>query len=551
MESTDLWKLFAGIALFILGMNFLESSLRRLGGRPFKLFLKNQTRHKGRGILGGAIVTGLLQSSSIVNLMVLAFVGAGVIQMQNALALMLGSNLGTTFTSWIIATVGFKINIESLSMPITGIAGMLWALTSKDTVLKQWCSFALGFGLLLMGLDFMKVGVEEMVMKVDLSEFMEYPAIIFLLIGMVITSVVQSSGVTVALVLSALNAGAIDLTAGAAIVLGAEIGTTIKLLIASIGDIPDKKRVALGNFLFNVLTAVVVLLLLSPLLYLITDLIGIRDSLIALVFYQTTVNIISILLFFPLLGPFGKFLESRFKDRDSDTGYIHKVQPEETELGIAALEKEIRRFTVQVIEFIKGCFKISTKSQEMPTTRRKFSTVADNYDFIKELHGDIRQYAAQLRSALSDPGLIEDHDRQISALRNAMYAAKSIKDAWQDAEVLENSSNEFKFEFYNSSKRRIENFLKEIIQIIDQDPSNRKESIVGLYNSVADQYTGSVKDLYQGRLLRNLNDKDITTIINYNRELYSAKKSLLFAIKDLYLTEQDADLFNEMPGFIR
>lgn len=553
MNSADIWRLLAGIALFILGMNFLESALRRLGGRPFKLFLKKQTTHKLRGILGGAAVTGILQSSSIVNLMVLAFVGAGVIKMQNALALMLGSNLGTTFTSWIIATVGFKINIESLSLPITGVAGIFWALTSRDTILKQWFSFSLGFGLILLGLDFMKDGVEELVQRVDLSGFMKYHAIIFILVGMAITSLVQSSGVTVALVLSALNVGAIDLTAGAAIVLGAEIGTTIKLLIASVGDIPDKKRVALGNFLFNVLTAVVVLLILRPLLYMITDLIGIHDRVIALVFFQSTVNVISILLFFPLLAPFGRFLENRFREKETDTGYIHKVRPDETELGIVALQKEIRRFIFRVTDFLMNCYKLNLPlvPPEIHAKEQKFRSVAETYDFIKVLHGDIQQYAARLRSSLNEPALIEQHDKEISALRNAMYAGKSMKDAWQDAEMLENSSNEFKFGFYKSSRSGVENFLEEIIQIIHREAGTRKESLVALYQKVAEQYTNTVKELYHGSQLRNLPDKDITTIINYNRELYTAKKSLLFAVKDQFLSEQDADIFNEMPGFIR
>ena len=105
--------MLAGIALFLLGMRLLEESLQQLTGRAFKLFLKRQTASKPKAILGGAVVTAILQSSSVVNLMVLAFVGANVLQMQNALAVMLGSNLGTTFSSWIIATVGFKLNIEN------------------------------------------------------------------------------------------------------------------------------------------------------------------------------------------------------------------------------------------------------------------------------------------------------------------------------------------------------------------------------------------------------------------------------------------------------
>src|SRR5580765_2025640 len=127
----QIWKLLAGIAIFLLGMRFLEESLRHLAGRPFKLFLRKQTSSKVKAIFGGAIVTGILQSSSVVNLMVLAFVGANVIQMQNALAVILGANLGTTLDSWIVAGIGFKFNIESIAFPIAGVSGIIFSLSNS------------------------------------------------------------------------------------------------------------------------------------------------------------------------------------------------------------------------------------------------------------------------------------------------------------------------------------------------------------------------------------------------------------------------------------
>ena len=125
-------KMLAGVGIFLLGMSFLEDALRKLAGRSFKLFLRNQTTNKFKAIAGGAIVTGVLQSSSVVNLMVLAFVGAGVITMQNALAVILGSNIGTTLTSWLVASLGFAFNIELFSLPIVGIAGLAMALIRSN-----------------------------------------------------------------------------------------------------------------------------------------------------------------------------------------------------------------------------------------------------------------------------------------------------------------------------------------------------------------------------------------------------------------------------------
>ena len=114
-SAFDIWKMLAGIAFFLLAMNFMEEALHLLAGRRFKLFLKKQSGSRIKAVLGATVVTGLLQSSSIVNLLVLSMAGAGVVQMDNALALILGSNLGSTFNSWLVATLGFNFNIEKIS----------------------------------------------------------------------------------------------------------------------------------------------------------------------------------------------------------------------------------------------------------------------------------------------------------------------------------------------------------------------------------------------------------------------------------------------------
>jgi phosphate:Na+ symporter len=133
LQLHDIWKILAGVAIFLLGIRFLEDSLQQLAGRKFKLFLKKYTTNKLRAISGGAIVTAVLQSSSLVSLMVLAFTGAGIITMQNALAVILGANLGTTLDSWIVALAGFKINIENFSLPVAGIAGLGFAIFNKQS----------------------------------------------------------------------------------------------------------------------------------------------------------------------------------------------------------------------------------------------------------------------------------------------------------------------------------------------------------------------------------------------------------------------------------
>ncbi len=155
--------------MFLFAMYLIEESLKNLSGRNFKLLLQRTSKNKVGAVAGGAIVTGLLQSSSMVSLMVLAFVGAGVFTMKNAMAIILGANLGTTLDSWVVATLGFKVDIEIAAYPSIFIGGILLVLFGNRKTIKYISYFLLGFGLLFMGLAFMKTAMEAQVNEFDFS----------------------------------------------------------------------------------------------------------------------------------------------------------------------------------------------------------------------------------------------------------------------------------------------------------------------------------------------------------------------------------------------
>ncbi|MDP4261305.1 MAG: Na/Pi symporter [Bacteroidota bacterium] len=551
--SPDIWKSLAGIAIFLLGMNFLEEGLRHLVGRPFKLFLKRQTSNKVKAIAGGAIVTGILQSSSIVNLMVLAFVGAGVIQIQTALAVILGANLGATLTSWIIATVGFSFNIEDFALPVVAVSGILIMLVNKESRWYQWCKLIFGFGFLFIGLNYIKAGIEHTVQQVDLAVLKEQPAIVFLMAGFLITSLIQSSSATVAIVLSVLHVNAISLFSASAIVLGAEIGTSIKLLLASFKGIAAKKRVAVGNFLFNSITTVIVLIFLLPVNRLITDTLGISDNLTALVFFQSLVNFAGILFFYPFLGVFARFLEKRFTGKDEESLFIRKVSVADSELASGALEKETRHFIFHVMSFTANAFgdefkvpgEIRNKSFE-----RKQAT--EKYEYIKTLHGEIQGFSVKLQNAPSLQNERARLDQLISCIRNSMYAAKSIRDALHDIDQLRNSSNDAKYGFYLATRDKVVAFCNEVSDLLQQQNTKENfEKITALYKNIQQGYNQSLQELYKEGIAGHVNHTEISTLFNFNREMYTAFKAMVFALKDYLLTIKESDYFDELPGFIR
>jgi phosphate:Na+ symporter len=551
--SIDIWKMLAGVAIFLIGIKFLEESLQELAGRKFKLFLKRQTENKIKAIAGGAVVTAVLQSSSVVSLMVLAFVGAGIIHMQNALAIILGANLGTTISNWVVALVGFKVNIENIALPVTGIAGLGYIIFNKSSPLYNWSRFLLGFSFLFVGLGYIRSGMEEIVQQVDLTQYENSPVIVFFLIGFIITTVIQASSATMALTLSALFAGAINLHDSMAITLGSEVGTTIKLFIASIKGTAVKKRVAFGNFLINMITVSLVMLFLSPVNRLITEVIGIKDDLIALVFFQSFINIFGILLFYPLLNVLGRFLENRFRSADDETMFIHKVDVKEPSTALDALEKETNHFIEVVCHYSLSCFEISDKKQPETKLNKKYldNNIPEKYDYIKFIYGEIHSYYIQMQKTTTNKEDVEKLDRLMSSVRNAMYAAKSFKDALPDKEQLQNSSNEIKFAFYKDTRAEVEKFCKEVQELIKENKQDKAKELTDIYRSVTSGYTATLQHLYKEGTAGKVNETEITTMLNFNREIFTGFKSLVFALKDHLLDKDQSKQFDELPGFIR
>lgn len=553
LELSDIWKMLAGVAIFLLGIKFLEESLQELAGRRFKLFLKKQTQNKLKAIGGGAIVTAVLQSSSIVGLMVLAFVGAGIIHMQNALAIILGANLGTTISNWIVVLVGFKVNVENIALPVTGIAGLGYVIFNKTSPLHNWCRFLLGFSFLFVGLGYIRTGIEDLVQQVDLTQYENSPAIVFFLVGFIITTIIQASSATMALTLSALFAGAINLHDSMAITLGSEVGTTIKLFMASIKGSAVKKRVALGNFLINIITVSVVMLFLSPVNRLITEVIGIRDDLIALVFFQSFINILGIILFYPLLNVLGRFLENRFRSKDDETMFIHKVDVKEPSTALDALVKETNHFIEVVCNYALSCFEISDKKLPETKLNKKYldHNILEKYEYIKFLYGEIHSYYIQMQKTTTNKDDVEMLDRLMSGNRNAMYAAKSFKDALPDKEQLQNSSNEIKFAFYKETRAEVEKFCKAIQELLKEDKQDNSKELTDIYRSVTSGYTTTLQHLYKEGTAGHVNETEITTMLNFNREIFTGFKSIFFAAKDRLLDKEQSKHFDDLPGFIR
>ncbi|MBP6180584.1 Na/Pi symporter [Flavobacterium sp.] len=556
METLNhFFKLAAGIGLFLFAMYLLEESLKNLSGRSFKLFLQRITKNKIGAVTGGVIITGILQSSSMVTLMLLAFVGAGVFSMRNAMAIILGANLGTTVNSWLIASLGFKVDIEVIAYPAICLGGIFLILFGNRKSMKYLAYFLFGFGLLFIGLSFMKTAMESQVQDFDFSKYVEMPKVIFILIGFLITLIVQSSSVTMALTLSALHAGAISFPIAAIIALGSETGTIIKIVLGAIGGNASKKRIVLGNLLFNIFITALVFLFLNPILFLITDVLNIKDPLIGLATFSSLINFLAILIFFPILNSFTKFLELFFKDTDAATvAFISHATLKEPETALDLLHMETKYFIHNSMVFNLELFKIDTlllreniNFKTINEKRNFFSkNIVEKYEYLKQLQGEIQAFYLDLRTKLEGEQQAE-LSQLISAVRSAMHSVKSVKDIGTNITNLRNSSKDIKYNFFIHHKKETENLYLQLNAFLSEDKKASFEELQHLFDSIQNNYSTALNTFYTEAVTAPIEKIDITTVINFNRELFTSNKAMLMAVKEILLEEKEAEYFNEIP----
>ncbi|TMM45732.1 Na/Pi cotransporter family protein [Colwellia ponticola] len=318
----SLGSLLGGLGLFLLAIKMMTDGLQRSAGSSLRKVLSNSTDTPFKGIVSGFTMTALVQSSSAVTVASIGFVNAGLLTMRQTLGIIYGANIGTTITGWLVAFIGFKLDVQAFALPLIGI-GMALQLIKNARRLAAFGIALVGFGLFFLGIDVLKDTFEGLVTTFDITQISVNGVeaiVIFLFVGIAMTVLTQSSSAAIALTITAAASSLIDINTAAAMVIGANVGTTSTALLASIGATANAKRVALAQVLFNLGTAIVALLLM-PLMLIIIDALSnhlamAADPAITLALFHTIFNVLGVMLIFPLNKVMATFLEKRFISRD-------------------------------------------------------------------------------------------------------------------------------------------------------------------------------------------------------------------------------------------
>ncbi|MBT8338908.1 MAG: Na/Pi cotransporter family protein [Desulfatitalea sp.] len=548
----DLWKLLAGLGLFLFGMHLIEDSLKALSGRTFRRMIRTYTNGKLRSIGSGALVTALLQSSSAVSLMVLAFVGAGVMNMQNAIGVIMGSNIGTTLTAWIIAGIGFKLKIEAFALPFIGLGAIGLVFSKPPSKLFMVTRLVIGFGFLFLGLEFMKSSVESFTRTFSLEQLPAYGLWFYLLIGTFITALMQASAATIAIVLTAMNSGMITFEVGAAMVIGANIGTTITVLLGAIGGVPAKKRVSVSHLVFNVITGAVAFAGLPVLVRWIAFLMDLNTSpLLGLALFHSTFNILGVVLFYPFLGLFSRLLMDLFPERKIKlTVYLDQTPPEITDAAIAALRKEIGHLLQACQRYNIRLLRIDEKlvlNTDLPfeAYRRKKIGIDELYENIKLLHAEIITFYAKVQLQKLNKTEATDLERLLYASRNMMNAIKNLKGVRHNMDEFDGSDNDFLNGQYKLFRNRLVEAYHDTSRILAMgDGEVQCHNLLDAFKRIEEADDRFIKSTLRAVANHQIQEMDIASLLMVNRLFAQSCRMQIYAIKDMILPQEQVDLFD-------
>ncbi len=521
----DLWKPAAGLVLFLLAMSLIEEAIRILAGARVKSFITRSTQSRWRGVFSGTIATAILQSSSLVGLLVLAFVGARVMPLRNALLIIFGANLGTTATGWIVATIGFKLDLESMGLPLIALGGFAWILSSERR-LGISGRLTMGIGLLLLALQYMKAALGDVESNVDPQLLAGLHPVQFLLFGVVFSAVVQSSSAAMVVTLSALSAGVVDVQSAAAVMIGADLGTTSTVVFGAINGSANKKRVALGHVLFNVVTDAIAFVLLVPLVRIASLM---EDPLLTLVAFHSLFNLIGVVIWVPFVSRFAAFLERRFLAQGRHANqYLDESAQLLPEAAIPALLAESRRLSDRVVTQNMSIAAAQT-DKDLETARDAF---LPEYKTTKRLEGEILEFALDLDVSDYDENQRLQLQRLLASARNLLVCAKLMKDSIPD--LLDTAS---RYPDLFDALQTMQKRFYDAVQASTPPNGWLDDAAIATLNTRAHELHESLHTRIHGDIKEDrVNPYEISAVLNVNRGLFNSNSALTSALTDLQKT---------------
>ena len=468
----DFLRLIGSLGLFLYGMKIMSEGLQKFAGDSLRRILTAMTTNRVTGVLTGVLITALIQSSSATTVMLVSFVNAGLLTLTQSIGVIMGANIGTTVTAWLISALGFKVDIAAFSLPLLAFGIPL--LFSGKSSRKSVGEFIFGFSFLFMGLQALKANAPDLGANPEMLAFVQnyadmgfFSIILFLFIGAILTMIVQASAATMAITLIMCANGWIDYQLGVALVLGENIGTTITANLAALTGNTQARRAALAHLAFNIFGVIWVLILFYPFTnavsWFVTNVMRISDPSVAVSFklaaFHTAFNISNTFVMIWFVGLIEKtvcFLIKGKKDEDEEyrLRYITGGMLSTAELSILQARKEITLFaerTGRMLDMVKALFYEKNEDAFLKTYSRveKYESISDRMEI------EIANYL----TCVAEGRLSSEGKEEIRIMLRAVSEIESIADSCNNMARSIKRRNEFKSIFTDEQNHNVDQML--------------------------------------------------------------------------------------------
>ena len=468
----DFLRLIGSLGLFLYCMKIMSEGLQKFAGDSLRRILTAMTTNRVTGVLTGVLITALIQSSSATTVMVVSFVNAGLLTLTQSIGVIMGANIGTTVTAWLISALGFKVDIAAFSLPLLAFGIPL--LFSGKSSRKSVGEFIFGFSFLFMGLQALKANAPDLGANPEMLAFVQnyadmgfFSIILFLFIGAILTMIVQASAATMAITLIMCANGWIDYQLGVALVLGENIGTTITANLAALTGNTQARRAALAHLAFNIFGVIWVLILFYPFTnavsWFVTNVMRISDPSVAVSFklaaFHTAFNISNTFVMIWFVGLIEKtvcFLIKGKKDEDEEyrLRYITGGMLSTAELSILQARKEITLFaerTGRMLDMVKALFYEKNEDAFLKTYSRveKYESISDRMEI------EIANYL----TCVAEGRLSSEGKEEIRIMLRAVSEIESIADSCNNMARSIKRRNEFKSIFTDEQNHNVDQML--------------------------------------------------------------------------------------------
>jgi len=505
-------KIFGALGLFLFGMKLMSEALQKVAGEKIRNYITALTSSKLKTVLSGLIITSIVQSSSATTVMLVSFVNAGLVSLTESIGLMMGANIGTTIKIWLITLLGIKFSISMILLPLIGIS--LPLIFSKIGKRKSWGEFIMGFSLLFLGIDFLLIifpdfsnnsGIYEYIKK--FSNYGNWSVFIFLSIGFIFTSLVQSSSAMITMTIVMAANGIISYENAVAMVLGENIGTTITANIAAIVANKTAKKTAISHSLFNLFGIIWALILFYPYINSIDHVVYyfwnkspfIDKSIIpiSLCFFHTSFNLINTIILFGFIPQIVKLLSLIMKDNKNK--YKHKVKDinfgllSTSEMSLRIAQKEVAEYGETVNKMFDLVPLLLIEKDE-----KKYEKIIDKINKLEVICDKKEKDISNFIVSLTQNDLSLKGSLQISAMLKMIDNIESIGDAcYQMTKIIENKNRQkiwFTQEMrddlgliFSHTKNSIENMISNIENNFNKVSSVRAYEIENTINKQRDE----------------------------------------------------------------